>query len=390
MFKLLQKIFIKDYQNTKDVVVRERYGVVMSVFSIVCNLILVIIKLLISFITGSLAIRADGLNNLSDMGSNIASMCGFKLASKHADGEHPYGHGRIEYVSGLIISILIIGMGFTSLIDSIKSIFEKDTISFNYLAIAIIIISIGIKLIMGFVNKKAGNLIESDTLLAASQDSFNDVIVTSSTLLSLLVYKAFNLNIDAYVGIIVNMLVIYSGVKIAIEMISTIIGKSPDKELIKEIEDYVLSNKEVLGIHDMIFHDYGPGSRFLTFHVEVDASKDIVYLHDNIDNIENYILGKYAIVTTIHMDPIVLNDPILNTYKEMVIKCIKEIDEAYSIHDFRIVKGPTHTNLVFDLLVPVSDTKDHGEIRKEINKKIKDIAPNLNISMKIEHGFIEQ
>ncbi len=389
MFKLLQKLFIKDYQNVKDTHVRERYGVVMSIFSIVCNLVLVITKLFISFITGSLAIRADGLNNLSDMGSNIASMCGFKLASKHADGEHPYGHGRIEYVSGLIIAILIIGMGFSSLIDSIKSIFAKEVLTFNYLAVVIVIISICIKLIMGIVNKKAGKLIDSDTLLAASQDSFNDVIVTSSTLVSLIVYKVFNLNIDAYIGIAVNGIVIYSGIKIAIEMISTIIGKSPDKKLIKEIEDYVLSNKEVLGIHDMIFHDYGPGSRFLTFHVEVDASKDIVYLHDNIDNIENYILGKYAVVTTIHMDPIVLNDPILNTYKELVIKCVKDINPDYSIHDFRIVKGPTHTNLVFDLLVPVSDTTDHSQIRNAINKKIRDNAPNLNISMKIEHGFID-
>ncbi len=389
MFKLLQKLFIKDYQNVKDTHVRERYGVVMSIFSIVCNLVLVITKLFISFITGSLAIRADGLNNLSDMGSNIASMCGFKLASKHADGEHPYGHGRIEYVSGLIIAILIIGMGFSSLIDSIKSIFDKEVLTFNYLAVVIVIISICIKLIMGIVNKKAGKLIDSDTLLAASQDSFNDVIVTSSTLVSLIVYKVFNLNIDAYIGIAVNGIVIYSGIKIAIEMISTIIGKSPDKKLIKEIEDYVLSNKEVLGIHDMIFHDYGPGSRFLTFHVEVDASKDIVYLHDNIDNIENYILGKYAVVTTIHMDPIVLNDPILNTYKELVIKCVKDINPDYSIHDFRIVKGPTHTNLVFDLLVPVSDTTDHSQIRNAINKKIRDNAPNLNISMKIEHGFID-
>ncbi len=389
MFKLLQKLFIKDYQNVKNTHVRERYGVVMSIFSIVCNLVLVITKLFISFITGSLAIRADGLNNLSDMGSNIASMCGFKLASKHADGEHPYGHGRIEYVSGLIIAILIIGMGFSSLIDSIKSIFAKEVLTFNYLAVVIVIISICIKLIMGIVNNKAGKLIDSDTLLAASQDSFNDVIVTSSTLVSLIVYKVFNLNIDAYIGIAVNGIVIYSGIKIAIEMISTIIGKSPDKKLIKEIEDYVLSNKEVLGIHDMIFHDYGPGSRFLTFHVEVDASKDIVYLHDNIDNIENYILGKYAVVTTIHMDPIVLNDPILNTYKELVIKCVKDINPDYSIHDFRIVKGPTHTNLVFDLLVPVSDTTDHSQIRNAINKKIRDNAPNLNISMKIEHGFID-
>ena len=383
MYSLIQKLFIKDPSN------REKVGIVMSIFSIVCNLILVVFKLVISFITNSLSIRADGLNNLSDTGSNLASLCGFKLASKHPDNEHPYGHGRVEYISGLIIGFLIIVIGFSSLIDSLKSIFVKSDISFNYAAVIVVIASIIVKLVMGFTNKKAGNLIESETLLAASSDSFNDVLLTFSTLVSLLVYKLFNVNIDPYVGSVVNIVVIISGVKITMEVISVLIGKSPDKELIKEIEEDVLKNKEALGIHDMIFHDYGPGSRFLTLHVEVDAGKDIVYLHDNIDNIENYILGKYGILTTIHMDPVILNDPELNNYKQMIIDVVKEINPTYSIHDFRMVKGPTHTNLVFDLLLPIDEKSEHGLIRKQLNEKVRAINPNLNLSVKIEHGFID-
>lgn len=389
MFSLIQKLFIKDFKDEKDPYTREKVGTVMSIFSIVCNLILVVFKLVVSFITNSLSIRADALNNLSDMGSNLASLCGFKVASKHPDSEHPYGHGRAEYISGLIIGFLIITIGFTSLIDSLKSIFVKSDISFNYGAIVVVIGSIIIKFIMGFTNKKAGNLINSETLLAASSDSFNDVLLTFSTLVSLLVYKFFNINIDPYVGSITNVVVIISGIKIAKEVISVLIGKSPDRELIKEIETDILKNKEVLGIHDIIFHDYGPGSRFLTLHVEVDASKDIVYLHDNIDNIENYILGKYKILTTIHMDPVVLNDPELDNYKQMITNIVKDLNPTYSIHDFRIVKGTTHTNLVFDLLLPIDEKREHAAIRKDLNERVREINPNLNLSVKIEHGFID-
>lgn len=388
MFTLIQKLFIPNYKDTKDKTVRERYGVVMSIFCIVCNLVLVVFKLIVSFISNSLSIRADALNNLSDMGSNIASLLGFKVASKHPDSEHPYGHGRAEYVSGLIIGFLIVFAGLTSLADSIKSIFNKSDLSFNYFAVIVVLFSILVKLVMGYTNKKAGKLIQSETLEATSQDSFNDVLLTTTTLISLLVYKLFNLNIDAYVGSFVNIIVTISGIKISADLISILIGKSPDKELIKEIEKTVMDNPEVIGIHDMIFHDYGPGSRFVTFHAEVDASKDFVYLHDSIDNIENMILGKYGVLTTIHMDPVVLNDEELNKYKDLVLKVIKEMNPKYSIHDFRIVKGPSHTNLVFDLLLPVDDDREHSDIRKELNEKVRAINPNLNLSIKIEHGFI--
>lgn len=388
MIKFIQTHFINNYQNTNDKHVRERYGIVMSIFCIICNILLALFKIVISFITNSSSIFADGLNNLSDTGSNIASLCGFKLASKHPDAEHPYGHGRLEYISGLFIGLIIIAVGILSLVESIQKLINKEILSFNYLAIVIIIVSILIKIMMGIVNKKAGSLINSETLLAASKDSFNDVVLTSSTLLSLIVFKLFNVNIDAYIGIIVNIVVIKSGLDITKDLISVLLGKAPDKELIKEIENYVLSNKEILGIHDIIYHDYGPGSRFLTFHGEVDSKGNIVELHDKIDNIENYILGKYGILTTIHMDPVVLDDPEANRCKKLVEDSVKELNSTYSIHDFRMIKGTTHTNLVFDLGIPLSEKKDHSKIRSELIKIIKEKDKNLYPSFKIEHIFM--
>lgn len=388
IFEFIQKTFIPSYKQVSDKNVREKYGVVMSVFCIICNLILVIFKIGISFVANSLAIRADGLNNLSDMGSNLASLFGFKLSNKHADIEHPYGHGRIEYISGLVIGFLIMAMGIFSIFESINKISSKEELNFSYLTLIIVVFSILVKFMMGFVNKKAGVLIDSETLLAASKDSFNDVLLTSSTLISLLVYKIFNFNIDAYIGLIVSFVVIKSGYDISKDVVSLIIGKSPDKDLIKEIEDYVLSNKEILGIHDVMFHDYGPSSKFMTFHVEVDYRDDVVKIHDKVDNIENYILGKYGILTTIHTDPLVVDDPKLNEYKDLIRNIVKNINEDYDIHDFRMVKGPTHTNLVFDLVLPLSETRNHGEIRKELMHKIKEVDQSLNISVKIEHSYL--
>lgn len=388
MLNILKKWFIPNYQQVNDKNVRERYGIVLSVFCIICNLLLVIFKLFISFMTNSIAIRADGLNNFSDMGSNLASLLGFKLAGKHPDSEHPYGHGRVEYIFGLFIGILITLMGISSLVSSIKNIVTKQTISFSYAAVIVVIISILVKMEMGISNMKASKLISSETLLATAKDSFNDVLLTSCTLVSLIIFGLTGLNIDAYVGVIVNMFVIKSGIDIITDLASIIIGKAPDLDLIKEIKEYILSYKEVLGIHEITYHDYGPGSRFMTLHCEVDYRGDMVSLHDKIDTIEKYILGKYNILTTIHMDPIVTDDPILNEYKKEIEEIVKDMNPEYSIHDFRMVKGTTHTNLVFDLVLPLNETKDHSLIRKELMKRVKEKDQNLFVSVHIEHAYI--
>ena len=390
MYKLLCKSFIKDYQNTSKKEVRERYGTIFSIFSIVSNTILVVIKIIISLITGSVSILADALNNLSDVGSNIATLFGFKLSNKHPDGDHPYGHGRMEYVSGMIVSFLILLMGFESIKEAFSKIIKPQSIVFSYVAVIVLVLSIFIKLLMASVNKKAGQDIKSDTLIAAGQDSRNDALVTLSTLISLLIFNFTKLNIDAYVGFIVSIFVLKSGIEIFRNVLSTILGKAPDKELIKEIEKTVKEHKEIHGIHDLMFHDYGPSQQFLTLHVEVSAKEDVIKIHDVIDNIERELLDKYNILTTIHMDPVDYDDAETFVLKDKVKQIVSSINSNYSIHDFRVVKGPTHTNLVFDCLLPAGDKSSHEEIKRKIYEEVNKIenGPYYCV-IKVEHSFVD-
>lgn len=390
MYSFIRNLFIKNYDNTKDEKVREKYGTVFSIFSIVCNIIMVIFKLIISFITNSISIRADALNNLSDVGSNVATLFGFKLANKHPDSDHPYGHGRMEYISGLIVSFLILLMGISAIKESVEKIIHPEELYSSGIAIIILIVSIGIKLIMADVNNKAGKTIESDTLLAAGQDSRNDAIMTSSTLLCLVIYQLTSIKLDAYVGFIVSIFVIKSGIEIFKNVLDTILGKAPDKELIKEVEATVLAHKQIHGIHDLMFHDYGHSSQFMTLHAEVDAKEDVIKIHDLIDNVEREVLDKYGILTTIHMDPVDYKNKEIAVLRNKVKKIIKGINENYSIHDFRVVKGPTHTNLVFDCLLPAADRSKHEDIVDKIQKEV-DKLPNgpYYCVVQVEHSFIE-
>lgn len=389
MYEFLRKHFIKNYQNVKDTKVRERYGIVISIFCIICNILLAGFKVAISLITNSQSIMADALNNLSDSCSNIVTLYGFKLSNKHPDAEHPYGYGRLEYIAGLFIGLIIMVVGGFSLYDAINSLINKEELSFSYLAIIILIIPIIVKIIMGLVNKKAGEDIDSEVLLATSKDSFNDVILTIATLVSLLVYKFFNINIDGIVGCIVNLYVIKSGLDIVLDLINVLLGKAPDKELIHKIEEDVLSNKEILDIHDIVYHDYGPGSKFLTFHAEVDANSKLTDIHEEIDILENFILGKYGILTTIHIDPVVLDDPEVFRCKSEVLDAVNKLNPDYSIHDFRLVKYSEKRILIFDLNIPLSERKDHGQIRSELMKLIKEKDSNFYPSFKIEHNIID-
>ena len=389
MFSFIQKKFIKNYDNVDNAEVREKYGTVFSIFSIICNIILVIFKFVVSLITNSVSIRADALNNLSDVGSNVASLFGFKLSNKHPDADHPYGHGRMEYVSGMVISFLILLMGGSAFLDAIKSIASKSQANYSSIAVIVLIVAVLIKLLMFSVNNKAGKTINSDTLKAAGQDSFNDSIMTSATLVTQIINKFFGFNLDAIVGAVVSIFVIKSGIEIFKDVLDTILGQAPSKEFVKEIEKYIMANKDIIGIHDLMFHDYGPSSKFMTLHVEVDSQKDILEIHDLIDNIEVGILKKYNVLTTIHMDPVVTNDPDLEKYKELIRGIVKEMDPRNSIHDFRIVSGPTHTNCVFDFVLPAETTLDHEEIRKELIKRVKEKNDKLVIVCKIEHSFID-
>ena len=312
MFKILAKKFIKNYTDYKSSKVREQYGTLCSIISIGCNIVLVIFKLTMGVITNSIAIQADGLNNLSDVGSNLASLFGFKLANKHPDSEHPYGHGRMEYVAGLIIAFLILLVGFQALKDSILKIIAPQKVTFTVVAVIILVVSILIKLWMASFNRYASKKINSATLLAASQDSLNDVLATTATLCSLILSLYTDLPVDGIMGTIVSIIVLKAGIEIFKDTVNPLLGMAPDKELIKDIEQYILSFPEALGIHDLMMHDYGPGRRFLSLHVEVDRNDDIMAAHDAIDIIERAVLDKYHILTTIHMDPVDFNDTLMN------------------------------------------------------------------------------
>lgn len=390
MFTLIQKLFIKDYQQTDDPIVRERYGAVFSYVSIFLNTILVIFKLIVSFLTNSISIRADAFNNLSDVASNVATLFGFKLSNKHADADHPYGHGRMEYISGLIVAFLILSVGLTSIKDSILKIFNPEELVFSSVAIIVLIGSIIIKLLMCYLNKKAGNIIDSDTLKAAGQDSLNDSFSTLATLISLLVVKFFNINIDAYMGGAISILVLMSGVGIFKDITGTILGKAPDKELIKKIEKTILAHEEIHGIHDLMMHDYGPSAQFMTLHVEVDANESSIDTHDTIDNIEVEIYKTYGIVTTIHMDPIDYTDTEAEKLHKLVDEKIALVNEKYSIHDFRVVRGKTHTNLVFDCVIPSGDRTPHSDVAKTIREEVSKIpgGPYFCV-ITVEHSYLD-
>lgn len=388
MFERVVKLFIKDHQNIDDPNVRMRYGTLSSVLSIILNGILVFFKVMFGLITGSVAIMADGFNNLSDMGSNLATLFGFKLASKHPDSEHPYGHGRIEYIVGMIIAFLIIYVGFSSLFEAINKIFAPEPITFSISAIVTLVFAILVKLFMGYFNTKAGEMIDSETLKAAGQDSKNDVISTLATLIAMCLVPFSDLPFDSIIGIFVSLFVIKSGIEIFKTTIDPLLGLAPDKKLVSDIEAFIKRYPVCLGIHDLMIHDYGPGRRFMTLHIEVDSHKDIMATHDAIDVIERDILKEFGILTTIHMDPIDTEDERVKELKEVVKKIVKDIDEAYDIHDFRIVSGPTHTNLIFDVLLPSDDTTDHETIRKEIEKRVNAYDPSYYCVMEIEHSYV--
>ena len=388
MFEFLCKTFIKDYKNTENSEVRERYGSFFSLFSIFCNILMVIMKLIISYISNSISIRADALNNLSDVGSNLATLIGFRLSSKSPDADHPYGHGRMEYVSGLIVSFLILLVAFQAVKEALIKILYPQDLNFTYSPLAVLIISIAIKLLMAYVNGKAARMIDSETLKAASQDSLNDSLMTLAALVSVIFFRFSGINIDAYVGFAVSLFVLKAGIGIFRDVLDTILGKAPDPKLIMQIEEDIMKNYNVLGIHDLILHDYGPSHRFMSLHAEVDASIPIMETHDMIDNIEKDIQEKYHILTSIHMDPIDTSDELARILKEKVRDKVREINESYNIHDFRLVKGNTHSNLIFDVLIPAEDRISSEVLKKQISEKVMEIDPSYRTVVTIDHSFV--
>jgi len=384
--KFLTKCFIPDCENTQKPSVRASYGVFGGILGIVCNIVLFAIKFTIGTIINSIAIISDAFNNLSDLGSSVVTMIGAKLSNQRPDEDHPFGHGRFEYISSLIVSFIIIMMGFELAKTSIGKIINPVKPEFNLLLLGILLVSVAIKLWMYFSMKYLGKKVNSDVLLATSTDSFNDVIATSTVILSVVLCKFLPPVIDGIAGFCVAVLICVSGVKLAWETIGTLLGTSPDPKIANQIADIILSDEEILGIHDLIVHDYGPGRTLASVHAEVSCEKSAIMLHEIIDALEIKIMRELGIETVIHTDPILVGDDKVNTTKEMLKNILAEINPELGMHDFRMTDGESRINLIFDLEVPfaLNDT-ERARTLDLIKRKIAEEDARFACVIKIDY-----
>lgn len=389
MQKLLVKLFIKDNQNINNPLVRAKYGTLSGIVGIISNIILCSIKLFLGIISGSLSIMADGINNLTDAGSSIITLIGFKLSSAPADDDHPFGHERIEHITGLIISFIILIIGFNLGRESImKLINGSSTNEITYLTIIIMLISIGIKLWQSFFYKKMAKAINSEALIASSKDSLNDCISTSAVIIGLVIFKFTNwMPIDGILGILVALFIFASGIKMVFETINPLIGTMPSKEEIDKISEKILGYEGVIGIHDLVIHQYGNCTTFVTVHVEVPSDVDIIITHDIMDNIERDFRRDLNIDLTIHMDPVDTKDPKTIELKETINNLVKEISSNLSIHDFRVVYGDTHTNLLFDIAMPVKFDLTPNDLRELVKTRVKEIDTKFEVIIQIDQLY---
>lgn len=388
MSALLVKLFVKDKDNVTDVKVRTAYGILSGVVGIVLNVILCAAKFLVGSLTGSIAITADAANNLSDAGSNIVTVFGFKLSSKPSDEDHPFGHGRIEYIAALIVSFLILFMSYELAKSSVEKIFNPEPVKFSMVSAVIIAVSIFGKVWLAFFNNKLGKKINSVAMMAVVKDSIGDILATSITLIALILSKFTALPVDGYLGVLVSLFVFYAGFGILKETIGTLLGRPPEKEFIEELESKILAYDGVVGIHDMIIHDYGPGRLFGSVHVEVPANVDICISHDVADIIEKDIEKDMGMHLVVHLDPIEIDNEFVNELRALTAQVIKDIDSSYTFHDFRVVSGPTHTNLIFDVVIPHEHKESRVEIASVISEKINEIDPTYFCVVNVEHNFV--
>ena len=370
MVNWLIKTFVKDYENVTDNQVRGRYGMLSSFVGIFCNILICSAKFIIGSLVHSISIISDGFNNLSDCASCIVTMFGYKMASKPADKDHPFGHGRMEYLTSLIIAAVIVLVGGELLKTSVTKIIHPTEVKFTVVAVVVLVLSIAIKIWMGYFNNKLGRRINSSVMLATAKDSFSDVAATSATLIALFASIWTDLPIDGVMGVIVSVIILIAGFGIIRETVDQLLGKPADEELVEQLKKVVKDNNVSLGMHDLIIHSYGPGNLIGSVHVEVDAKGDILSIHDAIDELEREIYEKLQIQMTIHMDPVETDNEVLITYRTRMNTLIKNINSKLSMHDFRMVTGPTHTNLIFDVVIPYDEKCDENEIRESIRKEL--------------------
>ncbi len=374
MTNLLIKTFIKDHKNTKDSKVRQRYGYLGSFVGIISNVVLFSIKLVIGFMLNSIAVIADAFNNLSDVASSVVTLVGFNITNKPADKEHPFGHGRIEYISALIVSFIILTVGVEFIKSSFDRIRNPEPMNFDWISIGILTLSITVKVWLSKFNKEMGRAIGSKAMEASSFDSLSDVITTSVVIVSIILSRWISFPIDGYIGILVAIFILYAGFNIAKDTLNPILGEAPDPNLVKGIQNKVLSYEGITGAHDLIIHNYGPGRCIASIHAEVPDHISIIVSHDIIDQAEKEISQELGVYMLIHMDPVNTNCEITQKIQQQVLEVINDFDEKISIHDFRVVNGKTHKNLVFDIVIPIgySEQKERETvqvIKEEIHKR---------------------
>lgn len=388
MVTLLSHLFIKNYQEYTNPVVRRAYGVLTGAVGIVLNILLFIGKYLAGFFSGSVSVMADAFNNLSDAGSSFITMLGFHLAGKEPDPQHPFGHGRIEYVSGLAVSVLIVLMGFELLQTSFDKILHPEEMEISLITILILVGSIAVKVYMSFYNRSYGKKLDSSAMKATATDSLSDCISTAVVLLSMFVYQFLHINLDGWSGLVVAVFILIAGISSARDTLSPLLGEAPDEEFVMEIEKMVMEHPDVVGVHDMIVHNYGPGRMMISLHAEVPGNMDVYKLHDSVDLIEYQIKQRFQCEAVIHMDPIATDDEQVMNMRKEVVELIRLYDEQLTIHDFRMVVGPTHTNLIFDVVVPQGYQKADDEISAEIARIINRKWCNYYAVIKMEKRYI--
>lgn len=385
MITILAHIFIKDRDGSKA---RKQYGTLCGIVGIMLNVFLFAVKYFAGVISASVAITADAFNNLSDAFSSLVTLTGFVVAEKKADEDHPFGHGRYEYISGLVVSMAIILMGFELLKSSVKKIIAPVEISADILTILILVLSICIKIYISVYNSRIGKRIDSSAMRATSVDSLSDVAATSVVLISVLIVKFTGINLDGICGVLVALFILYAGCKAAKETITPLLGLPPEKEFLKEIESIALAHEIVEGVHDIVVHDYGPGRRMISLHAEVPGDKNIYEIHDMIDELEHELNEKMMCETVIHMDPIEKDNEEMLQMKQTVAELVKEIDDRITIHDFRMVKGSLHTKLVFDAFVPFEVKKSLAEVKAEIESRVGALDGNYVAAVRIDQSYV--
>ena len=390
MISLLAKWLIPNREQVEDGAVRRAWGALCGFVGIGLNILLFAGKLVAGTLSGSIAITADAFNNLSDAGSSVVTLLGFRLAGKKPDAGHPFGHGRLEYVSGLIVAGLILLMGAELAKSSVDKILHPEAVTFSWLAAGILLASIGVKLYMYLYNRAVGKKIKSAAMSATAADSLSDTAATSAVLLAMVIGKLTNVQLDGWVGLVVALFILWSAVQAARDTISPLLGQAPDPMLVKEIESLVMAHDTVVGIHDLVVHDYGPGRCIISLHAEVPADGQVLELHDVIDNIEEELAQKLHCEAVIHMDPVVVGDPTVTALHQQVAALVKTIDPRITIHDFRMVPGQTHTNLIFDAVIPFDERLTRQQVAERIRQMVSEMEGDYRAVVKVENSYVSK